>query len=104
MNRDPEVWTNPNEFNPNRFDNTELNFTAAKNGFFPFGYGSRTCIGNTLAQIESVVFLCHLLRKYRLEPDASFCPKINSGISLTTSNGVWVQLTPRAPESTPETC
>lgn len=104
MNRDPEVWTNPNEFNPSRFDNTELNFTAAKNGFFPFGYGSRTCIGNTLAQIESVVFLCHLLRKYRLEPDASFCPKINSGISLTTSNGVWVQLTPRAPESTPETC
>jgi cytochrome P450 len=80
MNRDPEIWDNPSEFNPDRFDGAGHDYTSAKNGFFPFGYGSRTCIGNTLAQLESAVFFCHLLRKFRIEPDPGFKPNIMSGI------------------------
>ena len=97
INRDPDLWDNPSSFNPDRFDDQELNFTSAKNGFFPFGYGSRTCIGNTLAQIESAIFIIKLLRVYRIDPDPKFRPKIRSGISLTTSNGINVVLNPRTP-------
>ena len=53
MNRDPAIWKNPNMFEPERFGGKVSDFTSARNGYFPFGYGSRTCIGNTLAQIES---------------------------------------------------
>lgn len=95
INRDPTLWENPLAFNPDRFDDSELNFTSAKNGFFPFGYGSRTCIGNTLAQIESAIFMCKILLKFRIDPDPKFKPQVNSGISLTTLNGINVVLNPR---------
>lgn len=92
INRDPELWENPSEFNPNRFEGKGNEFTSAKNGFFPFGYGARTCIGNTLSQLEAAVFMCHLLRKFRLKPEPHFKPAIFAGISLTTSNGINVIL------------
>ncbi|CAM9507096.1 unnamed protein product, partial [Ectocarpus fasciculatus] len=93
MNRDPEIWDRQNEFLPERFEG-KGDFTSAKDGFFPFGYGSRTCIGNTLAQMEVAVFLSHLLRRYTIEPDPKYKLKIAAGISLTTTNGVKVMLKP----------
>lgn len=96
INRDPEIWDNPAQFIPERFDGrSNVDFTSAKNGFFPFGYGSRTCIGNTLAQIESTIFMCKLLKKFKFEEDTGFKPSILSGISLTTSNGINISLSPR---------
>jgi len=91
INRDPELWEDPSEFRPERFEG-KGDFTSAKNGFFPFGYGARTCIGNTLSQLESSVFMCHLLRKFRLKAEPGFKPAIMAGISLTTSNGINVIL------------
>lgn len=93
LNRDPTIWENPSVFNPDRFDtkvSTGTEFTSAKNGFFPFGYGSRTCIGNTLAQTENGIFIAHLLRRYQFTALPGFKPAIYGGISLTTSNGVHV--------------
>ena len=97
MNKDPEVWDCPNEFRPSRFESrSSADFTSAKDGYFPFAYGTRICIGNTLAQIESGIILTHLLRKYTLsEVNSNFRPKIRGGISLTTSNGMLIHLTPR---------
>lgn len=90
MNRDPAIWDNPSAFDPDRFHDRSVEFTSAKNGYFPFGYGSRTCIGNTLAQTENAVFMCHLLRRFRFEALPGFKPAIFGGISLTTLNGVHV--------------
>jgi len=95
INRDPELWPNPSKFDPERFEGSGNDFTSARSGFFPFGFGTRTCIGNTLAQIESSVFLVKLLRKYRIEPDVGFRPRIAAGISLTTENGINVRLVKR---------
>lgn len=87
LNREPTVWENPSKFDPSRFDG-HGDYTSAKSGFFPFGYGARTCIGNTLAQLETSVFICHLLRRFRFKTVPGFKININAGISLTTSNGV----------------
>jgi len=92
INRDPDLWDKPAEFNPDRFEGKGNEFTSAKLGFFPFGYGSRTCIGNTLAQLESAVFICQILKRYRLVKVPDFKPAIFAGISLTTSNGINVIL------------
>jgi cytochrome P450 len=92
INRDPSIWENPSVFNPDRFEGKTTDFTLAKNGFFPFGYGSRVCIGNTLAQIESGIFLCKILMNYRLEADPDFKIRILSGISLTTKGGINVMV------------
>ena len=92
MHRDPEMWENPKEFNPDRFEGIE--HTSAKMGFLPFGYGGRTCIGNTLAIIEATVMFAQLLRRYRIEKVEGFKPKITSGISLTSENGIQVVFHP----------
>ena len=95
INRDPEIWDEPAKFKPERFQGSTGFFTNAKNGYFPFGYGTRTCIGNTLSQMESAVFLCHLLTKYEVNEDVDFKPNIFSGVSLVTSNGINVRLKER---------
>lgn len=95
INRDPEIWDNPTEFRPERFIEKGTDFTSAQNGFFPFGYGARTCIGNVFAQLESAIALTHLMRAYRFESDPKFRIAIRAGISLTTSNGINVTLIPR---------
>ena len=95
INRDPEIWENPSEFRPERFADKGMDFTAPKQAFYPFGYSTRVCIGNTLAQIESAIFICKLLQKFRIEEDPGFHPNIKSGISLTTSNGINVILKKR---------
>lgn len=94
VNRDPELWENPSDFTPERFEGTEM--TCAKKGFFPFGYGSRVCIGNSLAQIESSIFLSILLRKFEIKSDPSYKLKIMSGISLTTTEHIRVQFKKRS--------
>jgi cytochrome P450 len=89
LNRDPSIWVNPTKFDPDRFADMG-DYTNARAGFFPFGYGSRTCIGNTLAQIEVAIFMSHLIRQFSFETEPGFKVKITAGISLTTSNGVRV--------------
>lgn len=90
LNRDPSIWENPSVFDPDRFDEKTSTCTSAQRGFFPFGYGSRTCIGTTLAQTENGIFMCHLLRKVSFAVLPGYKPLIFGGISLTTSNGVHV--------------
>lgn len=95
VNRDPELWEDPVKFVPERFADRGNDFTSARDGFFPFSYGTRTCIGNVFAQIEAGIVICHLLQRYRFVADPKFKPMIMAGISLTTSNGVHVILEPR---------
>mmetsp|Transcript_25322 Transcript_25322/g.27658 ORF Transcript_25322/g.27658 Transcript_25322/m.27658 type:complete len:493 (-) Transcript_25322:670-2148(-) len=95
INRDPETWERPGEFRPERFEEKGNDFTSAKDGYFPFGYGVRTCIGNTFAQLESAIVLCKLMKLFEFQPDPKFKMSIRAGISLTTVNGINVMLKPR---------
>ncbi|XP_002526524.2 ent-kaurenoic acid oxidase 2 [Ricinus communis] len=68
---DPEIYPNPREFNPSRWDN----HTAKAGTFLPFGAGSRMCPGNDLAKLEIAIFLHHFLLNYELE-------RLNPGSSM----------------------
>lgn len=91
MNRDPEVWDKPSEFRPERFANI-TGHNSAKHGYLPFGYGSRGCIGNTLALVEGTVMISLLLQRYRFTPEPGFKPQVIGGISLVSKNGVLVRV------------
>eukprot|EP01033_Poteriospumella_lacustris_P012600 gene12600-9014_t len=95
VNRDPELWENPVQFCPERFEGRGIDFTSAKDGFFPFSYGSRTCIGNMFAHVEAEIVISHLLLRYRFAADPTFKPIVTAGISLTTANGMRVIVQPR---------
>ncbi|KAG5011665.1 hypothetical protein AAZX31_09G029200 [Glycine max] len=66
---DPEIFPDPKEFNPNRW-----NKEHKAGEFLPFGGGSRLCPGNDLAKMEIAVFLHHFLLNYRFEQHNPNCP------------------------------
>ena len=107
MNRDTDTWgSDADSFNPDRFHSSDTHhadththaadntFCLPKLGFFPFGYGTRSCLGTVLARVECSVILCHLLVRYQLLPEKGYKPNIQAGISLTTTNGIRVVLKP----------
>ena len=51
LHRDPEVWDNPLEFNPDNFS-PEAKSKRDPYSFLPFGTGPRQCIGMRLALLE----------------------------------------------------
>ncbi|MCD7455245.1 Ent-kaurenoic acid oxidase 1 [Datura stramonium] len=67
---DPEIYNNPMEFNPSRWDG----LTPKAGTFLPFGGGSRLCPGNELAKLEISVFLHYFLLDYELERENPSCP------------------------------
>ncbi|GMN61502.1 hypothetical protein TIFTF001_030586 [Ficus carica] len=67
---DPEIYPNPLEFDPSRWDN----HTPKAGSFLPFGAGSRLCPGNDLAKMEISIFLHHFLLNYRLKRTNPDCP------------------------------
>jgi len=91
MNRDPEQWEEPNAFRPERFEEI-TSHSSAKHGYLPFGYGSRTCIGNTLALTEGTIMIALLMQKYRLFPVPGFKAEVIAGISMVSKNGIHVRV------------
>lgn len=70
--RDPDVWTDPLQFDPNRFlDMTEDHRAAAEAAWVPFGGGRRNCIGFALAQTEPTLLIARLTQRLDVTPPAS---------------------------------
>lgn len=94
----PAVWTNPNEFDPLRFDPSNTK-NHASHAFIPFSSGPRNCIGQKFAMAELRVIVALTLLRFRLTPGVN--PKHGSSrvrrlpqIVLRAEGGLWLQLEP----------
>ncbi|KAE8677568.1 Ent-kaurenoic acid oxidase 2 [Hibiscus syriacus] len=63
VHMDPEVYSNPKEFLPERWENHK----PKPGSFLPFGAGSRICPGADLAKLEISIFLHYFLLNFTLE-------------------------------------
>lgn len=63
---DPDVYTNPETFDPDRFS-PERNESRVPFSLVGFGGGSRVCVGFAFAQLEMKVLMSYLLRHYTWE-------------------------------------
>ncbi|XP_010431317.2 PREDICTED: LOW QUALITY PROTEIN: cytochrome P450 71B31-like [Camelina sativa] len=61
IGRDPKCWTNPEEFNPERFSDTSINYKGQHYELLPFGAGRRSCPGMTLGVTILELGLLNLL-------------------------------------------
>jgi cytochrome P450 len=86
MHRNESYWKEPERFDPDRFDRTEV---AERPGtvYIPFGAGPHRCIGEALATIEAPLVIATMARHCRLDPVDDAVIEPNPG---------WV-LTPRGP-------
>ncbi|KAK4269070.1 hypothetical protein QN277_022275 [Acacia crassicarpa] len=64
IGRDPKVWENPYEFNPERFIGEDIDVTGNHFELLPFGAGRRMCPGYNLALKVVVVTLANLVHGF----------------------------------------
>ncbi|MEL4308573.1 cytochrome P450 [Joostella sp. CR20] len=64
LHRAENFWKNPDEFNPDRFLNTDKKEYAAY--YYPFGAGPRMCVGNNFAMFEMMLVLVEIFKKYKV--------------------------------------
>ncbi|CAL5387169.1 unnamed protein product [Camellia sinensis] len=100
LHRDPHIWTNPDEFRPERFLAWQAKEDLIKQQFelIPFGAGRRSCPGSTLAYKIMHLILARLLQGFDLET-LSRNEKVDMseglGIVLPKATPLEVLLTPR---------
>uniref|UniRef100_A0A1I7Z830 Unspecific monooxygenase n=1 Tax=Steinernema glaseri TaxID=37863 RepID=A0A1I7Z830_9BILA len=62
--RDPKLFENPLEFNPDRYLNDKL----LDKKVIAFGVGKRACIGESLARAELFLFWTNFVQRYKFSP------------------------------------
>ncbi|KAJ4954982.1 hypothetical protein NE237_011765 [Protea cynaroides] len=101
LQRDPRVWLDVDEFNPERFITTHANVDVRGQQFefIPFGSGVRSCPGITFAMQVMHLTLARLIHGFNLQTPSNEPIDMTEGLALTLpkKHPVEVLLTPRLP-------
>lgn len=81
LHRDPQVWPDPDRFDPDRFL-PEHNRARPAHAYKPFGTGERACIGRQFALHEAVIVLAKLLHRFDLTPEPDYELTITERLTL----------------------
>jgi len=65
VHRRPELWENPEGFDPSRFD-PQLK-SSQRFAYFPFSDGPRSCLGERFAILESMIALAGIVDRFDLQ-------------------------------------
>lgn len=93
LHRRPDLWQEAEAFRPERWDPVEGQ-KAVRWAYFPFGGGSRVCMGQSLSQLEAYLVLAMVLQRYypRVLPNHVVEPL--PLITLRSKGGMPVRLEP----------
>jgi cytochrome P450 len=87
VQRDPRWWPEPTAFRPSRWLDESESATRPKLAYFPFGAGTRICVGEQFAWMEAVICLAVLARRWQVRipgPD----PELEPIITLRPKGGL----------------
>ena len=96
MGRSPEYFPDPLRFEPERFT-AEAKAARHKYLYFPFGGGSRQCIGESFAWMEGVLSIATLAQKWKLTYAEAEPPVIQEKITLRPMGAVLMRAERRLP-------
>lgn len=92
--RRPDVWSNPEGFDPDRFTPQ----ACAKRhpcAYIPFFAGPHKCIGQALSTMEMKLVLSTVLLRVQLDLAPGFEPEVDAQVTLRSRNGLMVHVRPR---------
>ncbi|HSZ56135.1 MAG TPA: cytochrome P450 [Tepidisphaeraceae bacterium] len=92
--RDPRWWPDPLRFDPLRFG-SENRAARPRWTYFPFGGGSRQCIGESFAWMEAILVIAMLAQRWRMEFRGSRPPGLRPLITLRPDGPVLMKLQAR---------
>nr|XP_043616406.1 premnaspirodiene oxygenase-like [Erigeron canadensis] len=67
LGRDPEYWKDAESFLPERFENSDMDYSGNSLEYLPFGAGRRRCPGSMFALANIEIILSHLLYHFNWE-------------------------------------
>ncbi|XP_006351549.1 cytochrome P450 71A4-like [Solanum tuberosum] len=86
IGRDPLLWDDPEEYRPERFLNSDIDFKGLNFELIPFGAGRRGCPGITFAIIINELALARIVHKFNLA-----LPKEEEELDMTECHGLAVR-------------
>lgn len=75
--RMPEYWSNPDQFDPERFSPERAEHKNHSFCYMPFGGGAHKCIGMHFANMVSKAFIHQFLLNYEYSAPAGYNPKMD---------------------------
>jgi cytochrome P450 len=98
QHRDARWWTDPQRFDPDRWT-PEAMQGRPKFSYFPFGAGTRVCIGEQFAWSEAVLVLATLAQRWNPELAPGLPVVLQPRITLRPKHGVRMTLRRRASDT-----
>ena len=89
--RDPRFFAEPEQFKPERWT-SEFKASLTPFAYFPFGGGSRRCIGEGFAWTEAILLLSTLCRNWRVRLDQSNAVEPLALFTLRPKNGIRMRI------------
>ena len=89
--RDPRWWSTPTRFDPERWAPGQAD-DRPKFSYFPFGGGTRICVGEHFAWQEGVIVLASVARRWQLRYDEAHAPEMEPSVTLRPKGGLRVRL------------
>lgn len=96
VSRDPRWYPDPLRFDPERWT-PEGEASRPRWSYFPFGGGTRVCIGEHFARIESIIVLASIVQDIDLEVVPGHPIELFASISTRPKHGVPMTARRRAP-------
>jgi cytochrome P450 len=94
VSRTPEYYPDPLRFDPDRFT-PEAKAARPRFAYFPFGAGSRQCIGESFAWMEGVLAIATIAQRWRMRSMTSEPPVPQAKITLRPRDPLLMRLSLR---------
>ena len=90
MHRDPALWDNPLDFDPDRFS-PENSADRDRWQYLPFGGGPRSCIGDHFAMLEATLALATIIRDVKIHSSGGEFP-VSTPFTAVAAGPVWAMV------------
>jgi cytochrome P450 len=99
LHRDPRFWEEPTAFRPERWLTAEGTFSddapgQPRGAFFPFGAGTRVCVGESFAWTEAVLVLARVAPHWAPVTEPSWRERLHAAVTLRPHGGLPMTLRP----------